>query len=395
MPPEPVYNSGHRLRASADPAYPQGSTTTTTFSYSSNLVMMSEPLDLQKGFLVSETVQKPLLSALNGQVIDPPPVWLMRQAGRYLPEYRALRAGLPDFLSLCYSPEDATEATLQPIRRFGLDGAILFSDILVVAQALGASLAFHEGEGPVLSPIRDETALSRLDPETALSRLTPVLDTVKRLKGALPTPVTLLGFAGAPWTVACYMVEGKGTKDFEQARRLAVTDPALFGRLIDKLVEATDAYLSAQIEAGADAVQIFDSWAGLLPEDAFRRWVIDPTAKLVRSLRKKHPGVPIIGFPKGAGANLGSYHRGVESEAIGIDFATPLSWARRELGNEVVLQGNLDPMLLLAGGEALDQAVDSIRQDMRGGRFIFNLGHGVLPKTPPEHVARLLGRLRA
>jgi len=337
---------------------------------------------------------KPIMKVLGGDTIEPPPVWLMRQAGRYLPEYRALREKAGSFLGLCYSPELAAEVTLQPVKRFGLDAAILFSDILVICDALGQGVEFVEGEGPKLAPIRLPSDVERLNLSAAATRYAPVLETVKRVKADLPPNATLIGFAGAPWTVATYMIEGQGGTDFATTKRLSHEDPILFRRLIELLVEATTAYLIAQIDAGAEMLQLFDSWAGALAEDDFIAWSIAPTRAIVAAVKAARPGVPIIGFPRGAGAMIAPYVEQTGVDAVSLDTSMPLSWAAKALPEKIALQGNLDPVLLLVGGAPLDAAIDRIRRAMKGRRFIFNLGHGVLPATPPEHVERLVARVR-
>ena len=339
---------------------------------------------------------KPFLAALAGQAMIPPPCWLMRQAGRYLPEYREVRASTKGFLDLCYSPDKATEVTLQPLRRYGFDAAILFSDILVVPHALGQSVSFREGEGPVLTPVRSDRDLDALTLEGFQARLAPVLETVRRLSSAIPASTSLIGFAGSPWTVATYMVEGSGSKDFVEAKRLAYGRPETFSRLIDLLVTATGDYLLAQIDKGAEAVQLFDSWAGVLPEAEFGKWVIEPTRRLVQRLKDRHPKVPVIGFPRGAGQLYQAYVDGTGVDAVSLDTGIPLDWAVKTLQPKVTIQGNLDPVMLLAGDTAAqDRAVDRILQCCAKGPFIFNLGHGILPATPPDAVARLVDRVRA
>jgi uroporphyrinogen decarboxylase len=341
------------------------------------------------------TTAKPLLAALSGQTLTPPPFWLMRQAGRYLPEYRATRTQAGSFLDLCYNPDLAVEVTLQPLRRYGMDAAILFSDILVIPHALRQHLAFREGEGPVLTPIRSASDLSGLEASGFLNRLAPVIETVRRLSKAIPQTTTLIGFAGAPWTVATYMIEGGGSKDFAQAKSLMWKEPETFARLMDMLVAATGDYLLAQIDAGAEVVQLFDTWAGALPEDAFRRWVIGPARTLVERIRKERPGVPVIGFPRGAGILYQAYVAETGVDGVSIDTAVPPDWAASALQPHCTVQGNLDPILLAAGGPALDAAIDRILAALGHGRFIFNLGHGIVPSTPPENVGRLAERLRA
>jgi len=337
---------------------------------------------------------KPFLRALAGETLARPPVWLMRQAGRYLPEYRAVRAGAGSFLDLCYNPELAAEVTLQPIRRYGLDAAILFSDILVVPHALGQALDYVEGEGPKLEPVTDAAGIARLSAGRLHEVLGPVYETVGRVAAALPAETALIGFAGAPWTVATYMVEGGGSKEYGVVKGLAYGEPETFGRLVDLLVEATAAYLLRQIAAGVETVQLFDSWAGVLPEAEFERWVIAPTRRIVDAVRAGAPGVPIIGFPRGAGLLYERYLAGTGVDALGLDTTVPPAWAAKTLQPKAAVQGNLDPVLLLTGGEPMLRAADAITGALGGGPFVFNLGHGVLQKTPPEHVAALVNHLR-
>lgn len=335
---------------------------------------------------------KPLLAVLHGDSPAVPPMWLMRQAGRYLPEYRALRAEKGGFLELVYDSEAAAEVTLQPIRRFDFDGAILFSDILIVPYAMGQDLWFETGEGPRLAPILSETDLSSLTPD--FTRFDAVYETVRRVKAALAPSVTFLGFAGSPWTIATYMVAGQGSKDHAAARRLAYSDPARFAALIDAIIDATVTYLSGQIDAGVEAVQLFDSWAGSLSPAQFRRWVIEPNAAIVRRLKALHPGIPIIGFPKGAGAKLADYARETGVDAIGVDETIDPVWADAALPPAMPVQGNLDPLALIAGGRAVEEAVDSIRAAFANRPHIMNLGHGILPDTPIDHVEALISYVR-
>ncbi len=335
---------------------------------------------------------KSLLATLRGVRQERPALWLMRQAGRYLPEYRALRATKGGFLELCYDPEAAAEVTLQPIRRFGFDGAILFSDILVVPHALGQRLWFETGEGPRLAPPLVDSALASL--EAAPERLDAVYATVARVAAALPPQTTFLGFAGSPWTVATYMVAGQGSKDQAAARRMALSDPAAFGAIIDAIVDLSVAYLSGQIEQGVEAVQLFDSWAGSLSPAEFERWVIAPNAEIVRRLKALHPDTPIIGFPKGAGGKLAAYARGVGADAIGLDETVDPAWANDILPGHLPVQGNLDPLALVAGGPALDAAIDRILAAFPERPHIFNLGHGIVPDTPIAHVEHLIRRVR-
>jgi uroporphyrinogen decarboxylase len=337
---------------------------------------------------------KPLLRVLRGETLARPPFWLMRQAGRYLPEYRELRQRAGSFLAMCYAPELAVEVTLQPIRRFGMDAAILFSDILVVPHALGQDVAFREGEGPVLRPVRSAADIEALPENGFAERVAPVYETVDRLAGLLPAETALIGFAGAPWTVATYMVEGGSSRDFARVKGWAYRDPEGFAVLIDRLVGATADYLAGQVAAGAEAVQLFDTWAGVLPEPAFRRWVIEPTRRIVAALRERHPEVPIIGFPRGAGLMYRAYFSETGVNALGLDTGVPCAIARKTLQPLGAVQGNLDPLLLVAGGGAMEAAVAAIREAFAGGPFVFNLGHGIVPETPVEHVARLAEILR-
>ena len=336
--------------------------------------------------------QKPLLDVLNGALLDVPPMWLMRQAGRYLPEYRALRAEKGGFLELAYDSDCACEITLQPIRRFGFDGAILFSDILVIPHAMGQDLWFEVGEGPRLAPKLSESNWRDLEPQPG--RLDSIYETVRKVKAALPETTTFLGFAGSPWTVATYMVSGQGSKDHADARTMAYTQPEEFGALIDAIAQNTVEYLSKQIQAGVDAVQLFDSWAGSLSPAQFDRWVIAPNAAIVKALKKLHPDTRIVGFPKGAGAKLLDYAKGVGVDAIGIDETIDPVWAHENLPDGLPVQGNLDPMALLAGGEPLEEAVKRIRTAFAGRPHIFNLGHGISQFTPIAHVEKLISLVR-
>lgn len=339
-------------------------------------------------------MSKPLLRALGGESVSPTPWWLMRQAGRYLPEYRQLRARAPDFLSLCLTPQSAAEITLQPVRRYRMNAAILFSDILLVPYALGQKLEYREGEGPRLEPIADAAGLAALDPGRLQSVLSPVFETARRVAAELPQETALIGFAGSPWTVATYMVEGGSSRDFRRVKSWAYCDPDGFAALIDLLTVATIEFLAAQIAAGTEAVQLFDSWAGVLPEADFRRLVTAPTKRIVAALKQRFPAVPVIGFPRGAGLFYEDYIAATGVDAVGLDTVVPMSWAAAKLAPKVALQGNLDPLLLLFGGKPLETAVGALRQTMRGRAWVFNLGHGVLPETPPEHVA-MLARLLA
>ena len=339
--------------------------------------------------------QKLLLRALAGQVTERPPIWLMRQAGRYLPEYRAVRRKTGGFLELCYDPVSAEEVTLQPIRRFDFDAAILFSDILVVPDALGADVGFYEGEGPRLTPLAHRSDLARLSTEHLHEHLAPVYETLRRLRRSLPEHVTLIGFAGAPWTLAAYMVEGGGSKDYAVARKFARAEPRLFGDLIDLLSKSIVQYCEAQVTAGAEVIQLFDSWAGVLPPDERERWVTAPLTRIVQDLRERCPGVPIIVFPRGVGPAMVEVVESVQPDGVGVDTAIDPAWAAAALPSRVCLQGNLDPMALVVGGEGMRRAADRILDAWAGRPFIFNLGHGVVPETPPEHVAQLLQHLKS
>ena len=344
---------------------------------------------------VDRSLPSRLLRPFAGEAISPPPIWLMRQAGRYLPEYRALRAKAGSFLQLCYNPALAAEAALQPVRRYGLDAAILFSDILVVPDALGQAVSFAEGEGPRLEPIRNPSDLVRLRPEATEAKFARVCEAVARLRQDLPEGTALIGFCGAPWTVATYMVEGQGSADQAQARLWAYRDPAGFARLIELLIDTSIAYLCAQIDAGADVLQIFDTWAGALPDLEFARWVVAPTQRIVAGVHRRHPEVPIIGFPRGAGLRIGDYAEATGVQGIGCDAAVPLvEMAVLAKKHRRVVQGNLDPLVLAAGGQPSDAAASRLLEAMHGRPFICNLGHGVRPETPPEHVARLVALVR-
>jgi uroporphyrinogen decarboxylase len=337
---------------------------------------------------------KPLLRVLAGTREPNPPIWLMRQAGRYLPEYRAIRQKAENFLDLCFDPRRAAEITLQPIRRFGFDAAILFSDILVVPHALGQRVTFEEGEGPQLDALKEPSMLNGLDREIDHTKLEPVYETITRVKQDLPPAVALLGFCGAPWTLATYMIAGSGTVDQAPARLFAYRFPEAFAKLIDALVDASAAYLLRQFAAGVDAVQIFDTWAGNLPADEFSRWCIEPCARIVEAVRKERTGARIIGFPRGAGTGLGSYLDAVAVDAVGLDWTIALAFARDQVQPRRPIQGNLDPLALLVGGAALDRSIDAILEAFSQGPFIFNLGHGVLPQTPIAHVEQLVARVR-
>ncbi len=335
---------------------------------------------------------KKLLQVLSGDKSDIPPIWLMRQAGRYLPEYRALRAEKGGFLELVYDSDAAAEVTLQPIRRFDFDGSILFSDILIIPYAMGQNLWFEAGEGPRLAPRLAEMSLDQLTPD--LSRLEPIYDTVRKVAAALPPQVTFLGFAGSPWTISTYMVNGQGSKDQNETRRMAYLEPERFTALIDAISDITVEYLSGQIEAGVDAVQLFDSWAGSLSPQQFSRWVIAPNAKIIAALKQRYSHIPIIGFPKGAGGKLAAYAAETGIDAIGLDETVDPFWANQILPKNMPVQGNLDPLALIAGGAALEHAVGRIREAFASRPHIFNLGHGIAQDTPIEHVEKLLKLVR-
>ena len=338
---------------------------------------------------------KKLLAVLKGEPQSPPPVWLMRQAGRYLPEYRALRANAPDFVAYCLNPELATEVTLQPLRRFHLDAAILFADILLVPHALGQKLWFAEGEGPRLDPLEDAAAIAALRYDAG--KLEPVMQTIRNVRAAMAADAdmanaALIGFAGSPWTVATYMIEGKGGTDHEKIRALAWREPQTFARLMDVLVDATSRYLIAQAEAGAEALQLFESWAATVPAGLFEAAVLNPTARIVANVKAKHPDLPIIGFPRGAGSWLARYAEATGVDGIGVDQMTDI--AAVKVPARVALQGNLDPVLLLQGGDAMRGETKRLIDAMKGKPFIFNLGHGVMQPTPPDHVAELVAAIR-
>ena len=334
------------------------------------------------------------LQTLAGEASSPPPIWLMRQAGRYLPEYREIRRGAKGFLDLCYTPELAVEVTLQPIRRYGFDAAILFSDILVIPDALDCGVTFVEGEGPKLETIRNGAAVSRLSKAGLHTHLAPVYETLRRLRKALPEETALIGFAGAPWTVASYMVEGGGSKEFQEARLFARRDPDAFSALIDLVTEATTDYLLAQIEAGAQVLQLFDSWAGVLPPGEFHRWCERPLAAIVTAVKKAHPEIPIIAFPRGAGPLYRQFVETVPVDGVSLDTTVPPEWAAKNL-EKVCLQGNLDPIALLSGGDDMLNDARHLLNTFAGRPHIFNLGHGVLPPTDPDTVKQLVDFVRS
>lgn len=344
--------------------------------------------------MVSAAVNKPLLNVLNGRRERIPPVWMMRQAGRYLPEYRATRERAGSFLDLCFNPQLAAEVTLQPIRRFNFDGAILFSDILVIPFALGRKVDFVAGEGPKLEPITESQTAQAIRREVDHGVLSPIYETIARVKPQLPERVTFLGFCGAPWTVATYMIAGHGTPDQAPARLFAYRYPDTFDDLIQVLVKASAEYLIRQLKAGVDAVQIFDTWAGVLPPEEFARWSIAPTRRIVLAVRDVIPDAKIIGFPRGAGASLVNYATDVPVNAVGLDWMIDKAFARERVQAIKPVQGNLDPLVLIAGGEALDRSVDDVMRAFSDGPFIFNLGHGITPETPIENVERMIKRVR-
>lgn len=349
---------------------------------------------LFSSFLIGIAV-KPFLDLFrNPEAPKRQPLWMMRQAGRYLPEYREIRATAKSFLDFCYTPDLAIEATLQPIRRFGFDAAIIFSDILVIPDALGQGVRFAEGEGPKLDALAGVEAIRALPSMIDLVKLQPVYEALRGTRAALPKETTLIGFCGAPWTLATYMIAGKGTPDQAPARSFAYAEPEAFALLIEKLVKACIDHLVAQIEAGAEAVQIFDSWAGPLPEREFRAWCERPMRDIISGVRAYYPDVPVIAFPRGISGGFGRFVGEAGPDAIGLDTAARLGEARKTIPSNVVTQGNLDPLVLVAGGEALDRAIDDIRDATQGQRHIFNLGHGILPPTPIAHVERLVEKVR-
>jgi uroporphyrinogen decarboxylase len=335
------------------------------------------------------------MEVLRGQRQSVPPVWMMRQAGRYLPEYRELRAKAGSFLDLCFTPDYAAEVTLQPIRRFKFDAAIIFSDILVIPHALGRSVRFEVGEGPRLDPLDTPELIATLAAQADDTKLEPVYEALRRVRRDLDPSVALIGFCGAPWTVATYMVAGRGTPDQAPARLLAYRHPDAFARIIDVLVNASIGYLVKQLAAGANALQIFDTWAGVLPPREFQRWSVEPTRRIVEGVRKAVPDAKIIGFPRGAGAQLPSYVAQTGVDAVSIDWTAEPKLIRDHIQNRVAVQGNLDPLALIAGGNTLDQAVDDVLKNYADGRLIFNLGHGITPETPIAHVEQMLRRVRS
>ena len=338
---------------------------------------------------------KPFVEVLSGRRQNVPPIWMMRQAGRYLPEYRELRAKAGSFLDLCFTPEYAAEATLQPIRRFNFDAAIIFSDILVIPYALGRDVRFEAGEGPRLDPLDTPDKIGTLASKGDFTKLAPVFEALHRVRRELDPKIALIGFCGAPWTVATYMVAGQGTPDQAPARMMAYRHPEAFANIIDVLVENSIQYLLGQLKAGADVLQIFDTWAGVLPPREFQRWSVEPTRRIVEGVRRQAPGAKIIGFPRGAGALLPGYVEATGVDAVSIDWATEPSLIRERVQTKVAVQGNLDPLVLIAGGEALDRAIDDVLANFAAGRLIFNLGHGIQPETPIAHVEQMVKRVRA
>jgi uroporphyrinogen decarboxylase len=335
---------------------------------------------------------KPFIDVLSGHRQEVPPIWMMRQAGRYLPEYRELRAKAGGFLDLCFTPEYAAEVTLQPIRRFNFDAAIIFSDILVIPYALGRSVRFEAGEGPRLDPLDTPEKVATLAGQADFGKLEPVYEALRHVRHELDPKIALIGFCGAPWTVATYMVAGQGTPDQAPARMMAYRHPEAFAKIIDVLVENSIQYLLGQLKAGADALQIFDTWAGVLPPREFQRWSIEPAKRIVEGVRRQAPDAKIIGFPRGAGAQLPGYVEATGVNAVSIDWAADPSLVRERVQNRVAVQGNLDPLVLIAGGAALDRAVDDVLENYARGRLVFNLGHGI---QPIAHVEQMLRRVRA
>lgn len=337
---------------------------------------------------------KPLLKALRRESQDQIPIWLMRQAGRYLPEYRELRTRAENFLDFCYRPELSVTATLQPIERFGFDGAIIFSDILVIPDALGQRVTFEEGRGPVLEALEGPDRLAILSSENLRSHLAPVYEAISTVASRLPQDVAMIGFAGAPWTIASYMIEGGSSRNFTKLKSWAYGKPEAFTRLIDLLIDAVGDHLCAQIEAGAEVVQLFDSWAGILTEDDFDRWCLTPVTKIIETVKAKHPDTPIIVFPNRAGMFYQRIALKSGADGISIDMTVPLDFAKKDLQEKITVQGNLDPVSLVVGGDSLRRQVHQILENLGHGPFIFNLGHGILPETPLEHVTALVEEVR-
>ena len=345
--------------------------------------------------MTHDLTTKPFMQVLSGHRQPVPPVWMMRQAGRYLPEYRAVREKAGGFLDLCFNPELAAEVTLQPIRRFGFDAAIIFSDILVIPHALGRAVRFEVGEGPRLDPLDTPDKVATLSRAADFAKLEPVYEALRRVRHALDPKIALIGFCGAPWTVATYMVAGQGTPDQAPARLLAYRHPDAFAQIIDVLIENSIQYLVGQLKAGADVLQIFDTWAGVLPPRELERWSVEPTRLIIEGVRKHAPGAKIIGFPRGAGAMLPNYVERTRVDGVSIDWAAEPSLVRERVQSRVAVQGNLDPLALIAGGATLDRAVDDVLENYGKGRLIFNLGHGIQPETPIAHVEQMLKRVRA
>jgi uroporphyrinogen decarboxylase len=364
-------------------------------NYNNNLIKESLVYGEFLGINYMQASEKKFIQAINGATFDVPPIWFMRQAGRYLPEYRATRNQAGSFLNLCYSSELATEVTLQPIRRYDFDAAILFADILLIPDAIGQDVTFKEGVGPLLNPIRSVEGLSKLTLDNLHSHLGPIYETVNKLSDRLPDHTALIGFAGAPWTVATYMVGGQGSKDQAETKSWAFKDPDGFQQLIDLLTEATSAYLVAQIQAGAEVIQIFDTWAGGLPENAFRRWCIEPVRRIIAAIHENYPDIPVIGFPRGAGPLYEDFIAETGVKAVSIDTGMKTTWARDNLQSKVCLQGNLDPLALVAGGAVMEAEIDKCLEVLSDGPYVFNLGHGIVPQTPPEHVGQAVDRIRA
>ena len=349
---------------------------------------------MNKSSVLSDQTEKLFLQALKRKSLRRPPFWFMRQAGRYLSEYQKLRKEKPHFLSFCYTPALTVEAALQPLRRFHPDAAILFSDILVIPDGLGQSVRFEEGVGPVLEPIRSEKDLSVLNPERVLGHLEPVFNSVRMLSAALPNDITLIGFAGSPWTVAYYMVEGRSGQNGLTIKSWAEKEPDSFQKLIDILVRVTTDYLVKQIENGAEVIQLFDSWSGLLKGAHFHRWIIGPTREIIAGIKRIYPAIPVIGFPRGAGEQTVPYVENTGINVIGFDSDITPNWARDHLQSLCPVQGNLDNQILRSGGEPLERETVQILQTLSSGPFVFNLGHGILPDTPPEHVAQVADLVR-
>jgi uroporphyrinogen decarboxylase len=341
-----------------------------------------------------KAVTKPFIEVLAGKRQAVPPLWMMRQAGRYLPEYRALREKAGSFLDLCFTPEYAAEVTLQPIRRFNFDAAIIFSDILVIPYALGRSVRFEAGEGPRLDPLDKPDKVATLAAKADFTKLEPVYEALRRVRAELDAKIALIGFCGAPWTVATYMVAGQGTPDQAPARLMAYRHPEAFAEIIDVLVENSIQYLVGQLKAGADALQIFDTWAGVLPPREFERWSIEPARRIVEGVRKQVPDAKIIGFPRGAAGQLPAYVEATGINAVSVDWTAEPAMIRERVQSKVAVQGNLDPLALIAGGAALDRAVDDVLANYGKGRLIFNLGHGIQPETPIAHVEQMVRRVR-